>query len=147
MTGADPARPASARLIVVAAALIDADGRLLVQKRAKDRSVPGLWEFPGGKCEDREQLEDALIRELDEELGIVVDRAALAPAVFASESLGDREMLLLLYICRKWRGEPRPLDAEALRWVDLSELRALAMPPADKPLVHMLETLLQPQQT
>ena len=129
-------------LFVTAAALIDRDGRVLVQKRSPDRSMAGLWEFPGGKCEDGERPEDALIRELHEELGIETHASCLAPATFASERLGDRHLLLLLYVCRKWRGIAQPLDAEALKWAYPRELHALAMPPADKPLIALIEALL-----
>lgn len=133
--------PAS-KLIVVAAALIDVDGRVLVQQRSADRPMAGLWEFPGGKCEEGERPEDALVRELEEELGIEVNGACLAPAVFASEALGDRHMVLLVYVCRDWRGVPRPIDAQALKWVRPAQLHALDMPPADKPLVGLLEALI-----
>lgn len=129
-------------IFVVAAALIDVDGRVLVQQRSADRPMAGLWEFPGGKCEEGERPEDGLVRELEEELGIEVDRAFLKPAVFASEALGDRHMVLLVYLCRNWRGVPRPIDAHALKWVRPAELHALDMPPADKPLVGLLEALI-----
>jgi 8-oxo-dGTP diphosphatase len=129
-------------MIVVAAALIDADGRVLLQQRAPGRSMAGLWEFPGGKLEPGETPEAALIRELDEELGIAVEQACLAPATFASDRIGDRPLLLLLYICRKWRGQPQPLDATALRWVRPVEMHALPMPPADVPLIGLLDALL-----
>ena len=129
-------------LIVVAAALIDGDGRVLVQQRRPDRSMAGLWEFPGGKLEQGETPEAALIRELREELGIDTEAACLAPAAFASERLEERHMLLLLYVCRKWRGIPTPLDASALRWVAPLGLHALDMPPADRPLIGLLEALL-----
>lgn len=129
-------------LTVVAAALVDAEGRLLVQQRAADRAMAGLWEFPGGKVEAGETPETALVRELAEELGIAVEPANLAPAAFASAPHGDRHMLLLVYIARAWRGTPRPLDAAALRWVRPAELRDLDMPPADKPLIALLEALI-----
>ncbi|ALH81783.1 (deoxy)nucleoside triphosphate pyrophosphohydrolase [Sphingopyxis macrogoltabida] len=129
-------------LIVVAAALVDRDGRLLVQQRPEGLSMAGLWEFPGGKIEPGETPEQALIRELGEELAIDVDHACLAPACFASDTLGDRHLLLLLYVCRKWRGTPVAQHASALRWVRPVELHSLAMPPADKPLIGLLEALV-----
>lgn len=129
-------------LVVVAAALVDRDGRLLVQQRPEGLSMAGLWEFPGGKLEPGETPEQALIRELEEELAIDVDHACLAPACFASEPLGDRHLLLLLYVCRKWRGTPVAQHASALRWVRPVELHGLAMPPADKPLIGLLEALV-----
>lgn len=130
-------------LQVVAAALVDPAGRVLLQQRAPGRDMAGLWEFPGGKIEPDERPEEALARELAEELGIAVEESALAPACFASAPVGGRHMLLLLYICRDWRGAPRPLDASALRWASLADMRALAMPPADEPLLPMLEALLE----
>ena len=129
-------------MVVVAAALVDAEGRVLLQQRLPDRSMAGLWEFPGGKLEEGERPEAALIRELDEELGIATDEACLAPAAFASADNGGRHMLLLLYICRKWRGEPRPLDSAALQWVRPAGMFALDMPPADKPLIGLLDALI-----
>ena len=129
-------------LVVVAAALVDRDGRLLVQQRPEGLSMAGLWEFPGGKVEPGETPEQALIRELAEELGIDVEQACLAPACFASDMLGDRHLLLLLYVCRKWRGTPVAQHASALRWVRPVELHGLAMPPADKPLIGLLEALI-----
>ena len=125
-------------LFVVAAALIAEDGRVLVQQRAPHRSMPGLWEFPGGKVEAGETPEAALVRELEEELGVQLDPDALMPTAFASEALGDRHLLLLLYTATAWRGDPRPLDASALRWVTIDDMRELAMPPADVPLVEAL---------
>ena len=132
----------SSILLVVAAALIDSGGRVLLQQRASHRSMPGLWEFPGGKVERGETPEAALVRELDEELGVAVDPAALEPVAFASEALGDRHLLLLLYSTLTWEGEPQPLDASALRWATAAEMRELPMPPADMPLVDALERFL-----
>jgi 8-oxo-dGTP diphosphatase len=129
-------------LLVVAAALVDAHGRILLQRRAAGRSMAGLWEFPGGKVEEGETPEAALARELQEELGIATDADALAPACFASAANGDRHMILLLYLCRQWRGEPRAIDAEALMWVTPAEMAGLAMPPADRPLIALLDALL-----
>ncbi|MBU0824837.1 MAG: (deoxy)nucleoside triphosphate pyrophosphohydrolase [Alphaproteobacteria bacterium] len=142
MTVVSPGKPPKNDLVVVAAALVDRDGRLLVQQRPEGLSMAGLWEFPGGKVEPGETPEQALIRELAEELGIDVEQACLAPACFASDMLGDRHLLLLLYVCRKWRGTAIAHHASALRWVRPVELHGLAMPPADKPLIGLLEALL-----
>ena len=129
-------------LFVVAAALIDADGRVLVQQRPPGKPMAGLWEFPGGKVEPGETPEAALVRELTEELGIAVESACLAPATFASESLGGRHLVLLLYALRKWSGVPEAHHASALKWVRPLELHGLEMPPADKPLIGLLEALV-----
>ena len=129
-------------LIVVAAALADAGGRVLLQQRAPGRAMAGLWEFPGGKLEEGETPEAALARELAEELGIAVDGAALTPACFASAPNGAAHMILLLYICRTWRGDPRPLDATALKWARPCEMLPSEMPPADQPLIGLLDALL-----
>jgi len=127
---------------VVAAALCDGEGRVLLQRRAAGRAMAGLWEFPGGKVEPGETPEAALARELEEELGLAVRPEALVPCAFASADNGGRHMLLLLFTCRAWRGIPEALDAEALMWARPAEMRALAMPPADEPLVDWLEKLL-----
>ncbi|WP_425475283.1 (deoxy)nucleoside triphosphate pyrophosphohydrolase [Sphingomonas silueang] len=129
-------------LFVTAAALIDRDGRVLVQQRPPGTAMAGLWEFPGGKVEPGETPEGALVRELHEELGIVVDHSCLAPAAFASEPLGARHLVLLLYALRKWQGMAEARHATALQWVRPVELHALAMPPADRPLIGLLEALV-----
>jgi 8-oxo-dGTP diphosphatase len=129
-------------LMVVAAAMVDGDGRVLVQQRPPGKAMAGLWEFPGGKVDAGETPEAALIRELAEELGVHVEAACLAPATFASEMLGERHMILLLYTLRKWRGIPRALHASALRWVRPIELHGLEMPPADRPLIGLLDALI-----
>ena len=129
-------------LIVVAAALVDPEGRVLLQQRLPGRAMAGLWEFPGGKLESGELPEVALLRELKEELGIETDSACLTPAAFASAPLGERHMLLLLYICRQWRGTPAPLDASDLQWVRPNQMSALEMPPADTPLIKLLDALI-----
>ena len=129
-------------MTVVAAALVDAAGRVLLQRRAPDRAMAGLWEFPGGKVEVGELPEAALIREIGEELGVELDAESLAPACFASAPVGDRHMVLLLYLCRQWRGTPRPLDASALKWVRPGEMVAAEMPPADQPLIALLSALI-----
>jgi 8-oxo-dGTP diphosphatase len=133
---------ATGLLPVVAAALVDADGRVLLQQRPAGKTLAGLWEFPGGKIEADETPEAALIRELEEELGIAVPHACLAPAAFASAPLGDRHLLLLLFITRKWVGVPRALEATALKWVRPAAMHALPMPPADRPLIGLLDALI-----
>jgi len=132
----------SGLLLVVAVALVDAEGRVLVQQRPPGKPMAGLWEFPGGKVEPGEVPEAALVRELAEELGIHVAPEALVPIAFASERLGERHLLLLLYVAREWAGTPEPRHASALRWARPGEMRALTMPPADVPLVDALERLL-----
>ena len=129
-------------MTVVAVALVDAERRVLLQQRAPGRSMAGLWEFPGGKVESGELPEPALVRELEEELGIEVGTGDLVPACFASAPVGDRHMILLLYICRTWRGEPRPLDASALKWLRPKEMEPAEMPPADQPLIALLDALI-----
>lgn len=130
-------------LVIVAAALVDADGRILVQQRAAGRAMAGLWEFPGGKIERGESAEMALVRELKEELGISTETACLAPAGFGTAPTDDgRQLLLLLYVCRKWGGVPQALDAAALRWVRPLQLHDLPMPPADLPLIGLLDALI-----
>jgi 8-oxo-dGTP diphosphatase len=131
-------------MIVVAAALADAEGRVLLQRRPDGKAMAGLWEFPGGKIEEGERPEAALVRELEEELGIAVDEDALEPAVFASADNGGRPMLLLLYLCRAWRGQPSGLHASELAWVVPSDMASLPMPPADVPLVERLIDLVRP---
>lgn len=127
---------------VTAAALVDLEGRVLVQQRPPGKALAGLWEFPGGKIESGETPEAALVRELEEELAITVPCNCLFPAAFASAPLEDRHLVLLLYICRKWTGVPRALAASALRWARPVDLHALDMPPADRPLIALLERLL-----
>jgi 8-oxo-dGTP diphosphatase len=129
-------------LTVVAVALVGESGRILLQQRAPGRSMAGLWEFPGGKVEEGELPEAALVREIEEELGVRLDAAALQPACFASAPLGESHMVLLLYLCRVWEGEPAPLDAAALKWVRVEEMVAGEMPPADRPLIDLLSALL-----
>jgi 8-oxo-dGTP diphosphatase len=129
-------------MVVVAAALVDGTGRILLQQRAPDRAMAGLWEFPGGKVEPGEPPEAALVRELREELGIEVDCGALAPACFASAPVAGQHMILLLYLCRDWRGTPRALDAAALKWLRPAEMAAAEMPPADRPLIDLVSLLL-----
>ncbi len=129
-------------LLVVAAALIDADNRVLLAQRPAGKSMAGLWEFPGGKVRPGETPEAALIRELKEELGIEVSPPCLAPLTFASHAYDGFHLLMPLYACRKWRGFVQPLEGQQLAWVEKQRLRDFAMPPADEPLVaHLLDAL------
>ena len=133
----------SAKVVLVAAcALIDADGRVLIAQRPEGKSMAGLWEFPGGKVDPGERPEDALIRELKEELGIVVNEACLAPLTFASHTYEDFHLLMPLYVCRRWEGTVTPREGQKLSWVRPNRLRDYPMPPADVPLISHLTTLL-----
>ncbi|MEN2786536.1 (deoxy)nucleoside triphosphate pyrophosphohydrolase [Sphingomonas qilianensis] len=131
--------PACPLFPVVAAALIDGAGRVLVQQRPPDKQMAGLWEFPGGKIESGEAPEAALVRELAEELAIDVAESDQTPVSFASQALAGKHLLLLLYLCRQWVGTPQLLDAVALQWATPAQLRELAMPPADAPFIAVLE--------
>ncbi|MBU1335501.1 MAG: (deoxy)nucleoside triphosphate pyrophosphohydrolase [Alphaproteobacteria bacterium] len=129
-------------LLVVACALVDVDRRVLIAQRPEGKSLAGLWEFPGGKVEPGESPEAALIRELDEELGISTKQACLAPVTFASHSYENFHLLMPLYACRKWQGMPEPREHTALKWVRPQQLRDYPMPPADEPLIAALCDLL-----
>ena len=129
-------------LLVVAAALIDADGRVLLAQRPKGKALEGLWEFPGGKLDLGEGPEDALIRELKEELDIDVTEACLAPFTFASHRYERFHLLMPLYVCRRWQGMVTAREGQQLTWVRPAKLDQYQMPPADKPLVAMLRDLL-----
>ena len=128
--------------LVVACALVDEDGRVLVAKRPEGRDLAGLWEFPGGKVEPGERPEDALIRELAEELGIDVTESCLAPLTFASHTYESFHLLMPLFICRQWNGEVEALEGQELAWVRPNRLGGYDMPPADEPLKAMLRDLL-----
>ncbi|MHA6720772.1 (deoxy)nucleoside triphosphate pyrophosphohydrolase [Sphingomonas sp. RS6] len=128
-------------MLVVAAAMLR-EGRVLVQRRPAGKPMAGLWEFPGGKVEPGEAPESALARELGEELGVTVNPATIAPLSFASESLASRHLVLLLYRIDHWQSEPEARHASALHWADAAELRALPMPPADLPFLDVLAPLL-----
>lgn len=129
-------------LLVAACALIDADGRVLLTQRPEGKPLAGLWEFPGGKVEEGETPEHALIRELREELGIETKVACLAPLTFASHSYDEFHLLMPLYICRRYEGIARGMEGQAIKWVRAKELRNYPMPPADDPLVPFLVDLL-----
>ena len=126
---------------VVAAALIDDQGRVLLHRRRQGKMHGGLWEFPGGKVEPGESCESALLREIAEELAIELDPAALTPLSFAAEPAGP--IVILLYTCRRWHGQPQCLDGEALSWFAADALSALAMPPLDVPLAIVVRELLE----
>ena len=129
-------------LLVAACALADADGRVLIAERPAGRTMAGLWEFPGGKVEAGERPEETLIRELKEELDIVVREACLAPLTFASHSYPDFQLLMPLYVCRRWEGTARAQEGQRLAWVRPNRLKEYPMPPADLPLISHLTTLL-----
>jgi 8-oxo-dGTP diphosphatase len=129
-------------VLVVAAALIDPDGRVLIAQRPEGKALAGLWEFPGGKVEPGERPEAALIRELREELGIDVKEACLAPFVFASHAYESFHLLMPLYLCRRWSGVVVRHEHAALAWVKPNKLSEYPMPPADEPLVAWLRDLL-----
>jgi len=137
-TGAEPLPV----VLVVAVALVDADGRVLLAQRPPGKAMAGLWEFPGGKVHEGETPEAALIRELREELGIDVTESCLAPFTFASHRYEGFHLLMPLYVCRRWNGMVTPHEGQALAWVRPQRLAEYPMPPADKPLVAMLQGLL-----
>lgn len=124
--------------LVVACALVDGDGRVLVAERPAGKNMAGLWEFPGGKVETGETPEAALIRELKEELSIDVTAACLAPLSFASHAYDDFHLLMPLYVCRKWDGQIVPREGQNTKWLRPRDLFDLPMPPADKPLIAAL---------
>jgi 8-oxo-dGTP diphosphatase len=133
----------SAKLVLVAAcALVDPDGRVLIAQRPQGKSMAGLWEFPGGKVEAGERPEQSLIRELKEELGIVVREECLAPLTFASHLYPDFHLLMPLYVCRRWEGIVTGREGQKLKWVRPQNLRDYPMPPADEPLIPHLTNLL-----
>lgn len=138
-----PTTEANLPLILVSAvALVDADGRILLAQRPAHKSMGGLWEFPGGKIEAGESPEAALIRELQEELDINTSESCLAPLSFASHAYDDFHLLMMLFVCRRWHGQPRPVEGGTLKWVKPNQLRDYPMPPADIPLISVIQDLL-----
>ncbi|MCA8929218.1 MAG: (deoxy)nucleoside triphosphate pyrophosphohydrolase [Alphaproteobacteria bacterium] len=129
-------------LLVTAVALIDRDGRVLLAQRPEGKSLAGLWEFPGGKVDPGETPEAALIRELKEELAVDTAESCLSPFTFASHTYADFHLLMPLYVCRVWKGNPTPQEGQRLVWVRPNRMTDYPMPPADKPLVAMLRDLL-----
>jgi 8-oxo-dGTP diphosphatase len=137
-----PAPQSGKLLLVVAAALIDADGRILLARRPEGKSMAGLWEFPGGKIMEGETPEAALVRELKEELGIDTGIACLYPIAFASHAYPEFHLLMPLYACRNWRGQVQPKEKQEVAWVRINAMADYAMPPADVPLVSALRDAL-----
>ena len=131
-----------ALVLVTACALLDADNRVLIAQRPPGKAMAGLWEFPGGKVEPGETPEDAIIREIAEELGVNVTKPCLAPLTFASFDYPDFHLLMPLYVCRRWEGTPVAREHSALKWVRANRLRDYPMPPADEPLISHLADLL-----
>lgn len=129
-------------LLVAACALVDADGRVLIAQRPEGKQLAGMWEFPGGKVEPGETPEETVVRELAEELGIETKVACLAPLTFASHAYEDFNLLMPLYVCRRFWGVPQPREHQALKWVRPARLRDYPMPPADAPLIPFLIDLL-----
>ncbi|HRN87745.1 MAG TPA: 8-oxo-dGTP diphosphatase MutT [Hyphomicrobium sp.] len=129
-------------LLVAAAALVDTDNRVLLSKRPEGKQLAGLWEFPGGKVDPGETPEEALIRELDEELGIEVCDTCLAPFTFASHAYREFHLLMPLFLCRNWQGDVIPREGQEIAWVRAKRLADYPMPPADAPLVPWLRDLL-----
>lgn len=129
-------------VLVAACALVDPDGRVLIAQRPPDKSMAGLWEFPGGKVEAGERPEDTVIRELHEELSITIREPCLAPFTFASHAYPEFHLLMPLYICRRWEGIVVPREGQAIKWARPRDLPNFPMPPADLPLIPMLRDLL-----
>lgn len=129
-------------VLVVAVVLVDREGRILLSQRPSGKSMAGLWEFPGGKVENGEVPEEALIRELNEELGIDTWSSCLAPLSFASHSYEDFHLLMPVFVCRKWVGSPTPMEGQALKWVNRDKLKDYPMPPADIPMIAVIRDLL-----
>jgi len=133
----------NARLVLVAAcALIGPGSRILIAERPPGKSMAGLWEFPGGKVEPGERPEDTVIREMREELGVEIEAAALSPFVFASHAYSDFDLLMPLFLCREWRGEALPREGQRIAWVNPADLANYPMPPADLPLIPLLQRML-----
>jgi 8-oxo-dGTP diphosphatase len=138
----DRERQALPIVLVAAVALIDVDGRVLLARRPEGKRMAGFWEFPGGKIHPSEAPEAAVVRELKEELGVNITESCLAPLTFASHAYEDFQLLMPLYVCRVWKGEPRPLEGQELKWVRPVAMAALPMLPADRPLAALLRDFL-----
>ncbi len=136
-------KAATPLVLVAACVLLDAEGRILIAKRPPGRPLAGLWEFPGGKVEQNEAPEPALVRELAEELGIEIAPADLTPLTFVSHAYPGFHLLMPLYLCRRWQGEATAHEGQELLWVRPDALGNFAMPPADEPLKVLLPRLLR----
>lgn len=137
-----PPVPYLKTVTVVAVVLLDADNRILLAQRPEGKSMAGLWEFPGGKVQENETPEYALIRELNEELGIMTGTDCLQPLTFASHSYDDFHLLMPVYACRTWKGTPKPMEGQSLAWVSKQDLSSYDMPPADIPLIPLIHQLV-----
>lgn len=137
-----PPLPYLKTVLVSAVILIDADGRILLAQRPEGKTMAGLWEFPGGKMQEHETPEYALIRELHEELGIMTGVDCLQPLTFASHTYDDFHLLMPIYACRTWKGTPQPMEGQALKWVRKEDLSNYPMPPADAPILPLIHQLL-----
>ena len=129
-------------VLVTAVALLDRNDRVLIGRRPLGKPMAGLWEFPGGKVDNGETPETALIRELDEELGIHVSTGCLTPLTFASHGYDEFHLLMPLYVCQKWDGIVTAREGQKLKWIHPVSLSDYDMPPADKPLVAKVQDLL-----
>ncbi len=135
--------PSGLKIVLVAAvALADSQNNILLAKRPKGKAMAGLWEFPGGKVKEGETPEFALARELAEELAIETRECCFTPLGFASHSYDDFHLMMPLYVCRMWRGEPKPIEGQELVWVKPTDLAKYDMPPADIPLIHQIQDRL-----
>ncbi|MFN3075941.1 MAG: (deoxy)nucleoside triphosphate pyrophosphohydrolase [Alphaproteobacteria bacterium] len=137
-----PKRDPAPLVLVVAVAMLDADDRVLLTERPAGKALAGLWEFPGGKVKSDETPEAALVREMEEELGVDVRESCLAPLTFASHAYDGFHLLMPLYVCRTWKGRPSPREGQRLAWVSMGKIGNYAMPPADIPLVAVLRDWL-----
>lgn len=129
-------------LLVVAVALVNEQGEILLAQRPEGKSMAGLWEFPGGKLNEGETPEFALCRELEEELGIETRECCFSPLGFASHSYDNFHLMMPLYVCRMWKGEPKPKEGQTLAWVKPLDLAQYEMPAADIPLIYQIQDRL-----
>ena len=129
-------------IIVASVALINSDNQILIAQRPKEKHLSGLWEFPGGKVEKNESPENTLIRELKEELNVNINQKCVAPLTFSEFDYKEFNLLLLLYVCRRWDGDPESMENNPIKWVKSNKLRGYKMPPADDSFIYCLQDLL-----